>query len=125
MNNYPKQNVSEKQIEIPQFLKEANFTEKDLEIESGCSEIITTAKKEMAREVSEDLAKVRNGEKIITENEREKMRASVNAWTEQEKKEVCRIIPTEILLEVINEYIQELGVIKKEIAIMSRHNKEV
>lgn len=125
MNNYPKQNVSEKQIEIPQFLKEANFTEKDLEIESGCSEIITTVKKEMAREVSEDLAKVRNGEKIITENEREKMRASVDAWTEQEKKVVCSMLPSEILLEVIVGKIKELDVIKKEIAIMSRHNKEV
>ena len=31
----------EKQIEIPEFLKESNFTERDLEIESGCSENIT------------------------------------------------------------------------------------
>lgn len=124
MNNYPK-NVSEKQIEIPEFLKESNFTEKYLEIESGCSENITTVKKEMAREVSEDLAKVRNGQEIMTENKREKIRATVNAWTEQEKKEVCRIIPSDILLEVIGEGIKELNVMKKEIAALSRHYKGV
>ena len=124
MNNYPK-NVSEKQIEIPEFLKESNFTEKYLEIESGCSENITTVKKEMAREVSEDLAKVRNGQEIMTENKREKIKTTVNAWTEQEKKEVCRIIPSDILLEVIGEGIKELNVMKKEIAALSRHYKGV
>lgn len=124
MNNYPK-HVSEKQIEIPEFLKESNFTEKDLEIESGCSENITTVKKEMAREVSEDLAKVRNGQEIMTENKREKIKTTVNAWTEQEKKEVCRIIPSDILLEVIGEGIKELNVMKKEIAALSRHYKGV
>ena len=124
MNNYPK-HVNEKQIEIPEFLKESNFTEKYLEIESGCSENITTVKKEMEREVSEDLAKVRNGQEIMTENKREKIKTTVNAWTEQEKKEVCRIIPSDILLEVISESLKELDVIKKEIAAMSRHNKGV
>ena len=124
MNNYPK-HVSEKRIEIPEFLKESNFTERDLEIESGCSEDITTVKKEMEREVSEDLAKVRNGQEIMTENKREKIRATVNAWTEQEKKEVCRIIPSDILLEVIGEGIKELNVMKKEIAALSRHYKGV
>ena len=124
MNNYPK-NVTEKQIEIPEFLKESNFTEKYLEIESGCSENITTVKKEMEREVSEDLAKVRNGQEIMTENKREKIKTTVNAWTEQEKKEVCRIIPSDILLEVIGEGIKELDVMKKEIAALSRHYKGV
>jgi len=124
MNNYPK-HVNEKQIEIPEFLKESNFTEKYLEIESGCSENITTVKKEMKREASEDLAKVRNGQEIMTENKREKIRATVNAWTEQEKKEVCRIIPSDILLEVIGEGIKELNVMKKEIAALSRHYKGV
>ena len=124
MNNYPK-HVNEKQIEIPEFLKESNFTEKYLEIESGCSENITTVKKEMAREVSEDLAKVRNGQEIMTENKREKIKTTVNAWTEQEKKEVCRIIPSDILLEVIGEGIKELNVMKKEIAALSRHYKGV
>lgn len=124
MNNYPK-NVTEKQIEIPEFLKESNFTEKYLEIESGCSENITTVKKEMAREVSEDLAKVRNGQEIMTENKREKIKTTVNAWTEQEQKEVCRIIPSDILLEVIGEGIKELNVMKKEIAALSRHYKGV
>ncbi len=124
MNNYPK-NVTEKQIEIPEFLKESNFTEKYLEIESGCSENITTVKKEMAREVSEDLAKVRNGQEIMTENKREKIKTTVNAWTEQEQKEVCRIIPSDILLEVIGEGIKELDVMKKEIAALSRHYKGV
>lgn len=124
MNNYPK-HVSEKQIEIPEFLKESNFTEKYLEIESGCSENITTVKKEMAREVSEDLEKVRNGQEIMTENKREKIKTTVNAWTEQEKKEVCRIIPSDILLEVIGEGIKELHVMKKEIAALSRHYKGV
>lgn len=124
MNNYPK-HVSEKQIEIPEFLKESNFTEKYLEIESGCSENITTVKKEMAREVSEDLEKVRNGQEIMTENKREKIKTTVNAWTEQEQKEVCRIIPSDILLEVIGEGIKELHVMKKEIAALSRHYKGV
>lgn len=124
MNNYPK-NVTEKQIEIPEFLKESNFTERDLEIESGCSENITTVKKEMAREVSEDLEKVRNGQEIMTENKREKIKTTVNAWTEQEQKEVCRIIPSDILLEVIGEGIKELHVMKKEIAALSRHYKGV
>ena len=115
----------EKVITIPEFLNASNFTKESQIATEGCSEIITTVKKEMAREVSEDLAKVRNGEKIITENEREKMRASVDAWTEQEKKVVCSMLPSEILLEVIVGKIKELDVIKKEIAIMSRHNKEV
>ena len=119
MNNYPK-HVNEKQIEIPDFLKV-----KEPVIDEGCSEVITTVQREMAREVSGDLAKVRNGQEIMTENKREKIKTTVNAWTEQEQKEVCRIIPSDILLEVIGEGIKELNVMKKEIAALSRHYKGV
>lgn len=119
MNNYPK-HVSEKQIEIPDFLKV-----KEPVIDEGCSEVIATVQREMAREVSGDLEKVRNGQEIMTENKREKIRTTVNAWTEQEQKEVCRIIPSDILLEVIGEGIKELNVMKKEIAALSRHYKGV
>ena len=110
----------EKVITIPDFLKV-----KEPVIDECRSEVITTVQKEMAREVSEDLVKVRNGQEIMTENKREKIRATVNAWTEQEQKEVCRIIPSDILLEVIGEGIKELDVMKKEIAALSRHYKGV
>lgn len=115
----------EKVITIPEFLNASNFTQETQIATEGCSDIIETVQKEVDRLITDDLAKVRNGEKIITENEREKIKATVNAWTEQEKKEVCRIISADILLEVIGEGIKELHVMKKEIAALSRHNKGV
>ena len=115
----------EKVITIPDFLNANNFTQETQIATEGCSDIIETVQKEMAKEITDDLAKVRNGQRIITENEREKIKATVNSWSEEQQKEVCRIISADILLEVIGEGIKELHVMKKEIAALSRHNKGV